>query len=366
MIGGSIRWYEEVYKRYPSGYAFVLTQKTEGWEEFDAKYPVSVVRTTPWGHSSLHHRYAKIYWEIYRRAKFLIQREGLVLVHCDIVLPAGLIGYFLKLTCHFPYILYAHGEEITLYRQLKPEKYIIPLIYKKAKAIIVNSRFTRQLLLEMGVSPSQIHLIHPGVDTNYFRPNLDSTFLREKHDLKDKKIVLTISRLQERKGQDFVIQAMPKVLKQIPNAHYLIVGDGEEHSRLEKMVRELNLEKHVTFTGFVDEDVLPYYYNLADVFILANRETETKDIEGFGMVFIEANACGKPVIGGRTGGAVDAIIDGVTGFLIDPTNVNAISQKIVFLLTHPHKAEEMGKQGRERAVREFQWDNIAKRIQGLG
>jgi len=325
MVGGAIRWYEEVYKRYPVGKAFILTQEYNNYQPFDNKYPAPVIRTKEWGHPSIHPKFLDKYKMIYRAGKKIITNQNIELLHADNAIPAGLIALFLGRKFKINYILYAHGEEIVLYSRFFPEKYVSPYVYKHAKAVIANSSFTVNLLKELGVKEENIHLIHPGVDVEQFRPGLDTSELKNKYNLLNKKIIVTISRLQERKGQDYVIKAMPLILKEIPNAHYLVVGDGEEKERLEKLVKDLSLEDKVTFIGFVSEEELPYYYNLADVFILANRVTSTNDVEGFGMVFIEANACEKPVIGGKTGGAIDAIVEGKTGLFVNPTDERDIA-----------------------------------------
>jgi len=366
MIGGAIRWYEEVYKRYPVGKAFILTQEYNNYQIFDNQYPAPVIRTKEWGEPSIHPKFIDKYKIIYKAAKDIIKSQHIELLHADNAIPSGLVALILSKKFKINYVLYAHGEEIVLYSRFFPEKYVSPYVYKHAKAVIANSSFTVNLLKNIGVKEQNIHLIHPGVDTKHFNPNLDVSRLKIKYNLVDKKIIVTISRLQERKGQDYVIKAMPLVLKEIPNAHYLIVGDGEEKPRLETLVKDLGLKDKVTFVGFVKEEELPYYYNLSDVFILANRITNTNDVEGFGMVFIEANACGKPVIGGKTGGAVDAIIEGETGLFVNPTDEKDIADKIIYLLKDVDKAKEMGEKGRKRAIEEFGWDNIAKKIQVLG
>ena len=366
MIGGAIRWYEEVYKRYPVGKAFILTQQYDNYHLFDDKYPAPVIRTKEWGEPSIHPKFLDKYKLIYKAAKKIVINQHIELLHADNAIPSGLIALFLSKRFKIGYILYAHGEEIVLYSRFFPEKYVSPYVYKHAKAVIANSSFTVGLLKKIGVKDKNIHLIHPGVDVEHFKPDLDTSELRKKYNLSNKKIIVTISRLQERKGQDYVICAMPFILKEIANAHYLIVGDGEERERLEKLVKDLSLEDKVTFVGFVSEEELPYYYNLADVFILANRITSTNDVEGFGMVFIEANACEKPVIGGKTGGAIDAIIENKTGLFVNPTDEKDIANKIIYLLKNPDKALDMGKYGRQRAIKEFSWDYIARRIQELG
>ena len=365
MIGGTNRTYEEIYKRYPIGKIFILTQEYANYQKFDNLYPAPVIRAGVWGEPSIHPKFLDKYKLIYKAAKKIVISQNIELLHADNAIPSGLVALILSKKFKINYVLYAHGEEIVLYSRFFPEKYVGPYLYKHAKAIIANSRFTVDLLKKIGVKEENIHLIYRGIDPDQFRPGLDTSELKNKYNLTDKKIIVTISRLQERKGQDYVIRAMPLILKEIPNAHYLVVGDGEERERLERLVKDLSLEDKVTFVGFVSEEELPYYYNLADIFILANRITNTNDVEGFGLVFIEANACGKPVIGGRTGGALDAIIEGETGFFVDPTDEKDIANKIIYLFKNPDIATRLGKIGRERAVKELRWDVVSKKIQEL-
>ena len=170
--------------------------------------------------------------------------------------------------------------------------------------------------------------------------------------------------MAERKGHDIVLKALPLVLKSIPNLSYLIVGEGPYRTHLMELCRELKLDSVVTFIGFAYDEELVMYYNLCDVFVMPNREifNSTDSVEGFGITFIEANACNKPVIGGRSGGAIEAVKDGVTGFLVDPQNENEVAEKIIFLLQDEELARKMGKDGRKRVEKDFSWENRANEL----
>jgi len=174
-------------------------------------------------------------------------------------------------------------------------------------------------------------------------------------------VILTVGNLVERKGHDVVLKSLPKVLKEVPNTVYLIVGDGEQKQNLKELVDELGLGEQVIFTGRVPEKELPQYYNACDVFIMPSREIGS-DIEGFGIVFLEAGACSKPVIGGRSGGIIDAVEDGVSGILVDPTNVDEISQTLITLLTDDELARRLGRQGRKRVEEDFDQLAMAKKL----
>jgi phosphatidylinositol alpha-1,6-mannosyltransferase len=141
--------------------------------------------------------------------------------------------------------------------------------------------------------------------------------------------------------------------------HYLIVGTGPDEPRLRGLAAELGIGAAVTFAGYVSEDRLPDLYNLCDLFVMPNREEAGGDIEGFGMIFLEASAAGKPVVGGRSGGTADAIVHGVTGFLVDPEDVDELAATLQLLLANADLRETLGRAGRHRARSEFGWGSRA-------
>ncbi|MCK4326421.1 glycosyltransferase, partial [bacterium] len=206
-------------------------------------------------------------------------------------------------------------------------------------------------------------VIPPGVDSLRFRPDLDADAVLKKHHLFGRQVILTVSHLVRRKGHANVIRALPNVLRKVPNAVYLIVGRGAEEVHLRKLVHDLGLQDKVIFVTRVTDEQLPLYYNVCQVFIMPSYEIkEEGDVEGFGIVFLEANACGKPVIGGRSGGVEDAIINGETGLLVNPLNVVEIANALTRILTDREFAERLGRQGGKRAERELSWKQVTKRI----
>ena len=183
----------------------------------------------------------------------------------------------------------------------------------------------------------------------------------------DAPVVLTAARLMERKGVDTVIRALPEVLRASPTAVYLVAGTGADEARLRRLTEELGLKSRVRFLGDASHEALVNYYHACDVFVMPNRGVEeTGETETFGVVFLEANACGKPVIGGRVGGVLDAIEDGESGLLVDPTDVQAVATAIVRFLNDPEYARQVGERGRRRARERFSWDrNAAEVLQTL-
>jgi phosphatidyl-myo-inositol dimannoside synthase len=166
--------------------------------------------------------------------------------------------------------------------------------------------------------------------------------------------------MQRRKGHDMVIKALPSIAQKVPAVKYLIVGTGEEQATLYKTAQDMGVLERVVFAGQVPASELAAYYAACDVFVMPNRQIGP-DIEGFGIVFVEASAAGKPVIGGESGGTGDAILHGVTGLRVDGTNVEAIATAVTTLLTEPGLAKAMGRQGQCRVATEFSWEMVVER-----
>lgn len=258
-----------------------------------------------------------------------------------------------------------HGLEITRKMNFM-KKWWCRTTLRNAGHLIAVSRFTRdQLAAFSGIAPEKILTIPCGVAISRFNPAPPDDRLKKKIGLKCEKIVLTLSRVVERKGHDMVIRALPSVLQEVPDVRYIIAGDpsGGFTDTLKKLAAELGVEDHVIFTGRLEQDEIIPFYNLCDVYIMPSRKIAGKgDTEGFGITFLEANACGKPVIGGNSGGVGDAIEDGVSGYLVDPLDKEEIAQKLVLLLKDDALARKLGQQGRARILQGFTWDAIGGEI----
>jgi phosphatidylinositol alpha-1,6-mannosyltransferase len=178
--------------------------------------------------------------------------------------------------------------------------------------------------------------------------------------------VLTVGNLVERKGHDMVIRTLPKLIRRIPELTYLIVGNGTHRETLDRLAWEVGVRDRIVFAGHVDAADLPAVYALGDVFVMPSRVQPAEcEVEGFGLVYLEANACGKPVIGGRSGGIPEAIVDGETGFLVDPEAADEIAQRLEAILTDRELAEGMGRRGRARVQAHFSWADAATRVHDI-
>jgi phosphatidyl-myo-inositol dimannoside synthase len=359
-VGGSITWLVNTYSRYRPSDTILIAGQHAGAGGIDPALPFRVERTVmtmadwdPTLPSSLS-RYLQISRYVYASCR----RYSIHQIHCAKVLPEGLIALFLKLVKRVPYLLYAHGEEIQMGLTSRKFRWLIPKIYNAASGIIANSRNTQALLQNIGVHPAKIHVIHPGVNHQLFHSGTRSAqMIREKYHLGDAPLLLTVGRLQRRKGHDMVIRALPRIKAKFPQAMYLIVGAGEEFAYLQALVEEMDVADSVIFAGCVADEELLGYYAACDVFIMPNREIDG-DIEGFGMVYLEASAASKPVIGGRSGGTSDAILDRITGLRVDGTSVAQIADAVIALLSDSETSRIMGERGRLWVEQEFTWESI--------
>lgn len=234
------------------------------------------------------------------------------------------------------------------------------LVLRGADIFTPVSRYTAGLLEELGVPDDRITIVPNGTDPDRFQP-VDTSVLRHELDLEGQPILLTVGRLVPRKGVDTTLRALPGLLETVPETMYLVVGTGPDRERLDRLAADIGVRDHVRFAGQVPFAHLPAYYSLADAFVMPSREARP-DVEGFGLVFLEAGACGTPVVGARAGGIPDAVQDGTTGLLVPPADPKALTDALTRLLTTPGLAERLGRGGRHHAVHEASWDHVADRL----
>jgi phosphatidylinositol alpha-1,6-mannosyltransferase len=275
----------------------------------------------------------------------------------------GPFGLWMRKWMRMPYVVYAHGNEVL--DAIRTDWDGLRLAIRNADCVLANSRFTASLLKQVGVESERIEIVHPGCDVARFQPTSISDDFRKailgSHAAG--KIILTVGRLVPRKGHDMMIRALPRVLKNIPDACYLIVGSGPAKPMLEELTFSMGVQGNVIFLENVGDAELPSVYGMCDVFVMPSRaDLKACDVEGFGIVYLEANACGKPVIAGKSGGIADAVVDGETGLLVPPDSPETLAESTCRVLTHKEYAERLGQQGRERAIREFSWDGIADHV----
>ncbi len=253
------------------------------------------------------------------------------------------IGYVVLLNKK-RYVVICHGTDILTARRSVWKRFLFRFVLKRAVLVIANSKFTAKLLEEEGIK--NVKIVYPSVLVG----------LGSRPSTLDAKII-SVGRLVPRKGFDTLIKAMPAVIKQFPNTHLTIVGSGSYFEELDRLAHELRVENFVDILTNIDDATKNELYDQASVFVLPAR-AEGTDVEGFGIVTLEASAHGLPVIVGNSGGAGEAVKDGITGLLVDPLDTSGLAQKIITLLTNRETAEKMGAAGKIFA-KEFSPENNA-------
>jgi phosphatidylinositol alpha-1,6-mannosyltransferase len=368
-IGGSGELLSNIYRRLHGVTVSVLTQVIEGTpaEEVDPDGLTiirRVMRNEEWGW--LRPSGAARHLRTARLVSALIETSSTV-VHSGRALPEG-VGVWLA--CRLsgtPYVCWAHGEDVVAAAQSRELTGLMRLVYGGAAFIVANSHNTAALVRPF-VSHGRIEVVHPGVDAARFARSAEpATALRQRLAKEGETVLLTVGRLQRRKGHDVTLQALATLRSAGLPLRYVIVGDGEERARLEALAHSLGVAAFTEFVGRVDSRDLPTYYGAADIFCHPNR-VENGDIEGFGIVFLEAAASGLPVIGGDSGGAAEAVERDVTGVLVSGERPDELALAISRLARDPDARRAMGQAGRHRATTLFSWERAAAktgRLQSL-
>lgn len=378
LVGGGPTVYDALCRQLPEQFQ-VLTSKTDyitgnlvaGFEEFDSKAPYKiqrVLRTRP--------NIGAPKVTLFNRLKGFLRSKQVkrdlvnaILSVCgqsniDAIcigaaeaftwLPAAL-----KQRTEIPIIYYTHGEEFSQAAHSGKADLMRKSAVKNADIVICVSSFTRDLLIEKyGALPEQIELIHNGVDfARFSKPNIKNPFVKPacKH-------VVAAGRMVERKGFDMLVAAWPSVLENVPDAKLSIAGKGPTFDSLKNEIAQLGLADSINQLGFVPDEDLAALYQSADLFVMPNRTMPDGDTEGFGLVFLEAAAAGTPSVGGRAGGAVDAIMHAETGLLVDGYDSSAISAAIVELLENDETRSQMA-EAAFRFAEKSDWSAKAKQFQ---
>jgi phosphatidylinositol alpha-1,6-mannosyltransferase len=276
---------------------------------------------------------------------------------------AGVVAAIISIFFKIPHISAVNGTEINFPRSQRFNYKLFRFVVDRAQKIIALGSFQVNLLKKLDIDESKITVVSEGVDFSKFKDKNNDLInkLKEKYNIGTKKVLLTVGRLVPRKGHRNVILALKEIIKIYPEIVYIIIGRGPEQENLFKLVKNLKLEEYITFTGFISDEEMIAFYHLCDVFVMPNTIVDG-DLEGFGIVFVEANACGKPVIGGKSGGTSDIIKDRLNGFLVDPENMDEIKDKILKLLKNDDLRNRMGQYGRNLVKTEFNYFNISKKI----
>jgi phosphatidyl-myo-inositol dimannoside synthase len=285
-------------------------------------------------------------------------------IYCGRALPEGTASWLHAKISRTPYACWTHGEELPVAASSRELSWLQRRVHRGAAALIANSHNTARLLEALGNPADKIHVVHPAVDPERFRPDLPGSIdLRRQLAHDDELLLLSVGRLQARKGHDLVLKALAGLPADAPKIRYVVAGSGGDGPRLQALTSELGLTTQVNFVGVIPQDALPTYYAAADIFVHPNR-VEGGDFEGFGIVFLEAAACGKPVIGGRSGGVPEAVEDGATGLLVDGRDPEELRSAILRLASASLRSS-FGSAARQRVLTHFTWPRAVKQVEAI-
>ena len=330
----------------------IYTSAQDGSADFDAelvkKYGVAICRDrtkillpTP---------------RVTKQVKSILRSYGSEIVWFGAAAPLGLMAPALRKAGAKRVVGLTHGHEVW-WAKVPIFKLAMRRIGNSADVLTYLGDFTRSAIAKSVGKRVVLEQIAPGISTDFFAPGVKSKTLLDKYELKERPTLVCVGRLVHRKGQDKLILAMPEILRAIPDAQLLIVGSGPRELYLRRKIAKFKLSESVKLTGRIPYSALPVHIRLGDVFVMPSRSRFFGlEVEGLGIVYLEASSCGLPVIAGNSGGAPDAVSVNKTGLVVDGNDVGAIAKACIKLLSEPKFAKELGANGRNWAVANWNWD----------
>ena len=298
--------------------------------------------------------------------KDLIRERNVSTVFFGAAAPLALLSKSLRKTGATQIVALTHGHEVW-WSKVWPFTMAMKFISRHVDHLTYLGEFTRSAIAATLSEEASARMVKiaPGIDTDHFTPQ-DAGALRNQLGLSEKKVIVSVGRLVHRKGQDVLIEAMPAILKEVPEAHVLMIGEGPYRSYLENRAKALGIQEKITFIGRIQYADLPRYICVGDLFVMPSRSRLAGlEVEGLGIVYLEASACGLPVIAGNSGGAPDAVLQGETGLVIDGTKKEEIAAAAIGLLLDAPRSKAMGIRGRQWIMQEWRWDIWSTRFAQL-
>ena len=360
--GGIETFVHGLIERLPKGSVIVYTSAQANAQTFDAewllKYGVEVIRDR-----------SKILLptpRVIKACQKLISNRKLSKVAFGAAAPLAMMARAMRSAGAQKVVALTHGHEVW-WAKVPPFSFAIRYMSKNIDVITFLGDYTRGEISKAlsEADASKLVQIAPGIDVDHFIPT-DSSNLRAELGLTDKSVIISVGRLVHRKGQDKLISALPEIKTSVPNVHLVLVGVGPHQEYLEKLALKLNVSDCVTFIGRINYAELPKYICLGDIFAMPSRSRFFGlEVEGLGIVYLEASACGLPVVGGKSGGAPDAVLVGETGVVVDGTNPSEIADACIELLNNPELCALMGANGRAWIIENWRWEIWATRYAAL-
>ncbi|WP_119395170.1 glycosyltransferase family 4 protein [Salinibius halmophilus] len=356
--GGSGRWFKEIYSRVSNANVHYLVGCHERRINEGNITPYNL-GSDQWGVMNFR---GLVY---YIRSSFKVlsvcRKHKTKQLHLGRAIPEGAMALLAKKFLGISMVSYIHGEDVLTARQSREHSAIVSTVLKNSDTIICNSKNTKSIIEKHWPKFSKkLVVLNPGVDTDYFRPS--ETNINTCNKFK----ILTVGRLQQRKGQDYLIEAIAHLrdFHGITDIQYDIVGDGPDRAAIKGAIEKNSAHELVNLHGALEDSEILAHYQACDLFAMTNRRIGSDD-EGFGLVYLEAQACGKPVLSGESGGVLETFESGKTGFSVNAITPENISEKLLEIYKNRATLTEMGIAAREHVERTYDWSILAKRLEDI-
>lgn len=368
-LGGMARRHVELCRRFapdamlvsvpgfPGDAAFDRAERRDDYEIARQPFPFALAKSLA----------AQMRWA--RWAVREVRRRGIDLVHCGNIRPAGYVAWWVRRRTGVPYILYVYGGDMLRERRKTArsplKRRTARLIFGDAAAVVAISDWSaalaRDVMREIGVRrPPPVATFDLGTDPAHFDAARDTGALRARLALGDAPVMLTVARLVPHKGQDVGIRALALLGDEFPALRYLIVGTGPDAERLRALAAELGVAERVVLAGRLSDEEIAEAYATSTIYLGASRVHENKDVEGFGIAFVEAAASGVPSVAGDSGGVRNAVRDGETAIVVPPEDPRAVADALRALLADPARRRAMGAAARRSVETHYNWDRVAR------
>lgn len=372
-IGGGIaRWMHELALQYPERSLVVSTGSGAGSEAVDAASPVPIDRIGTDAHR-LRTVPGLMRWGI--RAQRLAGIYGPTFSWCGNLRPAAYPARWLFARWKIPYGVILHGGDLlrlaSLMAKSTRRRRVAQSLLGSAAVVVTNSHFTRDEALRisdefgLGLAPARVIVVPLGTDPTNFNTSVSPVPARDAFGLSGRRWMVTVARLVPHKGIDTSIRVLAALAKKYPDLGYAIAGEGPDLARLQGLAAELGVTDRVKFLGGIGDSMLASLHRNASVYVGLSRR-DGVEVEGFGIALVEASACGLPVVGGRSGGVPDAVREGETGLLVDPTSVEEAAAAVSRILDDPALADRLGRGGRAAVESSYNWGRVAQEMRRIG
>ena len=361
--GGIETFIHGLIERMPHGSVIVYTSQQGDTADYDhqwlEKFGVIVIRDK-----------SKILLPTFRvgsAVREIVRTREITQIFFGAAAPLALLAKGLRRAGVRQIVALTHGHEVW-WSKVWPFNWAMRRIGNTVDHLTYLGSFTqREISRALSKSAQQSMVrIAPGIDTTHFAPDATAAELKRELGLEGKRVIVSVGRLVHRKGQDTLVEALPEIIREFPEAHLLFVGVGPHLEYIHKRAIQLGVLENVSFVGRVKYAELPRFISVGEIFAMPSRSRLAGlEVEGLGIVYLEASACGLPIVGGLSGGAPDALLEGETGFAVDGLDPRAVAGAILTLLRDPAKAHAMGERGREWIIQEWEWQHWSKKFNAL-